>query len=220
MHTPEIVSHPLCPLTQRLRLIAHLAGGADAVCFRDIAYADLPTTLRQVSPSGDLPVLRANGRIVATDADRIGEYLDARLSAGLLPSDEWTALEVREAVAQIGKMLQAMRAVFTARDAPGLEAALSAFFAAAAAAESAMPAFTPGALDRMDVIAAAPLASLLALFPAFRDHSGWGAAPRLAAHAQACARNDIVRRSECADYAGQFAAFFTMTGSAFPTLMT
>lgn len=217
----EIVSHPLCPMSQRLALIGILGKGesVDRPSLVHLAYATLSSELSRHSPSGELPVLKLDGAPATTSTEHAAEYLDRRFRTDLLPNDEEELLKVRTAERAIRLALDALRLVFTARDAIGLKAAVDGFFTTLAAVEAALPEFRPGDLSRMDLVALAPLASLSSNFPSLRGHPDWLKLPRVQAHVEACDADARVAASRCPNYAAEFDAFFAMTRSAFPQLV-
>lgn len=211
-----IVSHPLCPMSQRLALVAAIGGGE--VRITRLPYATLGRDAPLHSPTGELPVMKLDGEVASTATEHAAEYLDGRFGGGLIPADPKARLEARTAERAASAALDALRAVFTARDAAGLQAACDGFFGAVRRVESVLPPHAPGDLSRMDLVALAPMASLTGAFPALRDHDGWGSAPRVKAHLDACRADPRVTASQCPDYAAEFDGFFAMTGSAFPLL--
>jgi len=217
----EIISHPLCPLAQRLVLIGVLAGkapGADAE-ITYLAYPTLSKTAPLHSPTGELPILKLSGTAASTSTEHMAEFLDAQWGAELLPSDPAERLRVRGIERSAGAALDKLRGVFTARDATGLDAAFASLFPALAEIERALDEEQgPDTLTRMDFVALAPLASLTGEFAAVREHPGWKALPKLAARMAAYRSDERVAASRCPDYAREFEAFFAMTGSAFPSL--
>lgn len=217
----HIVSHKLCPHAQRLRLLALLAGKLPGQDYRltYLDYATLRQTVGQYSPNGELPVLLIDGEPVSTVTDAIAEYLNAVFAAGLLPDDPAARLRVREGERLAAAILDRLRAVFTARDDAGLQAALDGLAVAAGAIERNLGADArPGSLAHLGFVALAPLASLTGAFPALRDHALWRQTPRLAAFLDAYRADERVRRAQCSDDLHAFDGFFAMTGSRFRAL--
>lgn len=218
----EIVSHPLCPHAQRLVLVGLVAGKVPGKDFRltYLDYATLSQTSRLHSTTGELPVLKLDGRPVSTGADAIAEYLDTVFDAGLLPAAPLQRLRVRGGERLVSNILDKMRTVFVARDADGLDGACKELAAAAAIIEQNLGTDeTPGSLAHLGYVALAPLASLTGAFAPLREHALWRATPKLKAFLDAYRSDERVNRSRCLDYEQEFSAFFAMTGSNFPNLI-
>ena len=93
----EIVSHPLCPMSQRLALTALLGEARPGEDFHvlHLAYPTLREEAGRHSETGDLPVLKLDGRAASTATDHAAEYLDARFGAGLVPEGAEARLAAR-----------------------------------------------------------------------------------------------------------------------------
>ena len=215
----DIVSHPLCPFAHRLVLIGTIKGlkrGGDfGVTY--LAYPTLAQTVGPHSPTGDLPVLKIDGRVRTTSAIHAAEYLDALAPPPLLPAEPSERLKVREREQKIGQTLQSMRGMFTAQTAEALEAALAAVFGHLDDIDRDLgDDGANDAVDSMDMAALAPVFSLLDAHAGLRGHARWEAIPRLRRIGRRLAADPLVAGSRCPDHHDEFTAFFAMTKSVFP----
>lgn len=218
----EILSHPLCPHTQRLVIIGLLGGKQPNIDYRLtlVPYASFPQTLPEISPRNrEVPVMRIDGVLASDSVDAIAEYMNAVLGLTLLPDDPAERLGVRGAERLVHDGLNQLRSVFTARDRAGLDVALGGFFGALAAIEARLDAADdPAALTHLGHVALAPMGSLVSQYALLRDHPRWAQMPRLRARLRAASLHPVVDRAKCPDYAAEFDNFFRMTGSAFASL--
>jgi glutathione S-transferase len=218
----EIVSHPLCPHTQLLVIIGLLAGKRPNVDYKltYLPYATLSQMLPKYSPTGELPILRLDGRLASDDTNAIAEYINGVLGLQLLPDDPEAKLKIRGGERLVSNTLQKLRAVFTTRDQAGLHAALKEFFDSLAMIETRLDgSMDPGALTHLGYIALAPVGSLVNQYAFLREHPRWQDLPKVGARIHAAGEHPIVNKAKCPNYAEEFNAFFAMTGSAFPTLI-
>lgn len=216
----EIVSHPLCPYTHRLRMIAAAKGWTNGKEYTvtDLEYATLPETAPQHSPTGELPVLKLDGVFQTSKTVPIAEYLDGVTGLGLIPTDPALRVTVRERERRAGELLDTMRGMFAGPDAASVNAALDSVFNQLEAIDADLA--SDGSDERtmrMDMAAIEPALALLLYFPELRDHPRWAKAERLRGIGLRSLENPFVRDTLAPDYAHQFEEFFKLTRSAFPS---
>ena len=218
----EILSHPLCPHTQRLVIVGLLAGKKPNVDYTltRIPYDVFPQKLPEISPrTKDVPVMRLDGVFASDSVDAIAEYMNAVLGLDLLPDDPTERLRVRGGERLVHDALHQLRGVFTAKDRPGLEGALDGFFSSLGAIEARLDGgVDPAALTHHGYIALAPVGSLVGQYALLRNHRRWEDIPKVRARVHAASEHPIVNEARCPNYAAEFGGFFKMTGSAFPEL--
>lgn len=222
MPTIEIISHPLCPYTHRLRMIAAAKGWTSGreLTFVNLEYATLPETVGRHSPTGELPVLKIDGAFQSSKTVVIAEYLDGVTGLGLLPGDPGLRLRVRERERRAGELLDTMRGMFAGQDAASIHAAIDAVFDRLEVIDADLASDgTDETTMRMDMAAIVPALALLLFFEKLREHSRWVGAARLKEVGERALNNPFVRGTLAADYADQFNAFFKMTGPAFPDVV-
>jgi glutathione S-transferase len=215
----EIISHPLCPYTHRLRMIAAAKGwtNGNEYTVTNLAYATLPQTIGQHSPSGELPVLKIDGVLQTSKTVPIAEYLDGVTGLGLLPKDPGLRLKVRERERRAGELLDSMRGMFGGQSESDVKAAIASVFAQLEVIDADLASDgTDETTMRMDMAAIEPALALLLYFPELRDHPRWTKVSRLKGIGERALGNPFVRDTLAADYARQFEEFFKMTRSAFP----
>lgn len=212
----EILSHPLCPFQHRLRLLAAWAGETH-VEFAVIPYPDFPRRVREISPSGETPVLLRDGAFVSDRSDHIADFLIDGREGELLGRDRTARLALRARQAAADAALHRLRSVFTARDVAALRTALDALFASLAAEERrGILSDVDAGAERLDSAAWAGFASLIHDFPALRGRPDWDGVPRATAMIDALTARADVAAHRAAEPQAAFAEFFAMTGSAFP----
>lgn len=222
MPTIEIVSHPLCPYTHRLRMIAAAAGWTNGQNYTvtDLDYATLPQSAPLHSPSGELPVLKLDGLFISSKTVSIAEYLDGVTGLGLLPVDPLLRLKVRERERRAGDLLDTMRKMFAGQDEASVRAAVESVFDQSESLDADLASDgTDEKTMRMDMAAIEPALALLLYFPELRDHPRWTGAARLREIGLRSLENPIVRDTLAPDYTRRFEEFFAMTRSAFPAAM-
>lgn len=215
----EIVSHPLCPYTHRLRMIAAAKGWTNGNEFivTNLAYATLPQTVGQHSPTGELPVLKLDGAFQTSKTVAIAEYLDGVTGLGLLPKDPVLRLKVRERERRAGELLDTMRAMFGGQSEADVKAAIELVFNKLEVIEVDLASDgTDETTMRMDMTALEPALTLLLYFQELRDHPRWAKATRLKGIGERALKNPFVRDTLAANYRHEFNEFFKMTRSAFP----
>jgi glutathione S-transferase len=216
----EITSHPLCPFSQRLVLVCLLNNLKRGQDFKVnyVGLAQLPGAVLPISPKGELPVLQIDSITRSTTTEHAAEYLDQIAQGKLLPDDPDVRLSVREVEKQADNALNALRGVFTAKQADELDPAFNFFFEHIFALEHAL-AQSEFPLFRMDTVALAPMFSLVMFFKGFREHSHWTKAPKMRALGEKIVHEKVVKDSLCPDYAGEFKTFFGLTKSVFPAMV-
>ncbi len=216
----EITSHPLCPFSQRLVLVCLLNGLKRGEDFKVnyVALSQLPGAILPISPKGELPVLQIDSVTRSTTTEHGAEYLDQITQGKLLPHDPDVRLSIREVEKQAGTTLNALRGVFTAKQADELNPAFDLFFEHIFALEHTL-ARSEFPLFRMDTVALAPMFSLAMFFKGFREHRHWNNAPKMRALGEQIVHQKVVQDSLCTDYAGEFKTFFDLTKSIFPVMV-
>lgn len=216
----EIVSHPLCPLAQRLVLIALIKGWQRDVDFK-VTYLDFrtfPEKILNYSPAGESPILLADGAIISTSIDHAAEYLDALAAPALLPMEPALRLTVRRRERRTMSALSALRMLFTAKNRTALDEETARFFFHLSEVDRDLREDdASGRILRMDMVALAPLFSLATFHKGLREHKAWDDIPRLHDIAKNQSVNAWVVASRCPNYAEEFQVFFEVTGSAFPS---
>lgn len=221
----EIISHPLCPHTQRLILVCLHNRMVRDLDF-NVIYLKLATlreTASRYSPTGEIPALLINRKFRTAIIEHAAEYLNAVSCGNLMPTDPLEQLMMRGRVQMIQCALDTLRRVFTANEERALHTELDAFFALLAKLEASLINTSTDPVDlfkeRMDLVALAPLFSLTFFHDALRDHPGWYLLPALRALGMQLMAHPIVNESRCPDYAAEFDRFFTATNSRFPELI-
>jgi glutathione S-transferase len=81
----ELIGYDLCPYVHRARItVVH----KNIPCkITQVAQGKLPDWLREISPSGRVPLLRVDGRAVIFESTVINEYLNDISGGELLPAD-------------------------------------------------------------------------------------------------------------------------------------
>ncbi|MCA9619817.1 MAG: glutathione S-transferase family protein [Myxococcales bacterium] len=190
-HAICIVSHPLCPFAQSMRLLLLHKGcrpETDFV-FRSVDLAQRPVWFQTLSPEGRMPVLVCHGEVATFESPLAYELLDAITPSPLLPADPWTRLRHREAVLTAGRCLDALRCVFTEKEEARLADAVAAFFLADPERWLERPAW---------------------------PSSGWRDLPKTKTWGERLVGRDEVRASRCPDAAVELGRFFALFDSAFP----
>lgn len=218
----EIISHPLCPYTHRLVLIATAKGWKQGTDYTltYLPYKTLAEALPQVSPTGTLPVLKIDGVLRSTTTTSIAEYLDGLTRLGLTPADAESRLTVREREGRVAGLLDAMRTMFAGQTVPSVHAAVDQVFEHLTRIDADLA--TDGTTEqtvRMDMAALEPAFTLLLFFPALAEHAHWERIPRLRDIARRAVQNPWLMASQCPNYGFEFDEFFLMTRSAFPAAM-
>jgi glutathione S-transferase len=93
----ELVSFELCPFVQRVRVVLALTGQPYEVIYIDLV--DPPPWFLDVSPLGQVPVLRISDDEALFESTAICEFLSETAEAGLLPADPLARARVRAQVA-------------------------------------------------------------------------------------------------------------------------
>ena len=226
-HRLRIVTHPLCPHGQRMRLVLLRKGllqGSDFV----MTYIDLaaqPDWFRELSPEGRMPVLTVDDDALF-DQDAACELLDEVTPGRLFPKDPIARARQRVAARQASRSLDALKTIFTAKDRATVTDGCAVLFDSLAPLESRLeraPAtgrqrFFDGVRFGHVDAAYAPVFCLALFFPWLRDHAGWQALPEVRAWGETLAHSNDVLESRCPDYRGEFTHFFEIFGSHFAKL--
>ena len=218
----EIVSHPLCPHAQRLVLVG-LANGWQKDRDFKVTYLDLRTLKQAVgahSPTGEIPAFKIDGVCATTTTEHAAEYFDQVAGGTLMPAEPLTRLLVRERERKVRGALDALRGVFTAPTAEVMSAAIDALFGHLATIDADLARDgTDDATTRMDMVALAPMFSLVTFHRGLRDDPKWDAIPRLRDLGRRIAADPTVIASRCPNYDAEFETFFSVTKSAFPQVI-
>ena len=183
----------------------------------NLAYATLPQTVGQHSPTGELPVLKLDGTFQTCKTVAIAEYLDSVTGLGLLPNDPVLRLKVRERERRAGELLDTMRGMFGSQSEADVQAAIESVFNQLEVIDADLAIDnTDETTMRMDMAAVEPALALLLYFSELRNHPHWQKASRLKGIGERALQNPFVRDTLATDYAHQFEEFFKMTRSAFP----
>ena len=222
MPTIEIISHPLCPYTHRLVLIATAKGWKQGADYKltQLPYKTLVETLPQVSPTGVLPVLKIDGVLRSATTTHAAEYLDGLTGLGLIPADAELRLTVREREGRAAGLLDTMRTMFAGQTVPAVLAAVDQVFDHLQRIDADLA--TDGTTEqsmRMDMAALEPAFTLLLFFPVLAEHAHWERMPCIRDIARRAVQNPWLVASRCPNYGFEFDEFFSMTHSAFPAAM-
>lgn len=216
----RILSHPLCPLAQRCRLVLLKKGFVLGRDF-EMDYVDLsrlPDWFRVRSPSGRMPMLELDGEIVSYETSNICEYLDETCPPRLGPDDARLRLRHRDAIVRADRLLDALKGVFTATRESSLDSAISEVFDQLAPVELELrdrSRFYNGHRFSLVDAAFAPFFSLFLFFEATRSRAEWDLIPRVRAWGEALLEDPLVTASRCPSYHDEFLRFFDRFGSAF-----
>ena len=214
----RVVSHPLCPHAQRVRLTLAAKGlrqGTDyAMHYVDLAH--IPPWFTELSPDGRMPVISVYGNNVVFSAAAAVEFLDELVGPRLLASDAVKRLHQRQALDESQTILTLVRDVFTAKSATGLEETTQRFFARLRSTrESLIPLIRARRqLNAVD-IAFAPVFSMVLFYPWFAGRGEWTDIAELRAWGELLVNHKAVQASRCGHYHSEFVHFFTTVGAAF-----
>jgi glutathione S-transferase len=222
-----LVSHPLCPYTQRCVITLLKKGLQRGVDF-DVTYVDLaalPAWFFALSPSGSMPALSIaapTGSDVLLEPQVINEYLNESTSGDLHTADPLRRAKDRYWIEYANKPLNLMRDVYIAKDADGVTAAVNAMFASLAPIEPQLEAephfFRNNAFSLVDGTYA-PLFKLMLQFEVVQQAAQWRQLPKTRAWAQHLLADSSVIASACPAYAREFEHFFKTFGSYFPHMV-
>jgi glutathione S-transferase len=218
----EIISHPFCPYTHRLVLMATAKGWKAGTDYQitHLPYKNLPQLLPQHSPTGVLPVLKVDGVLRSATTTHIAEYINAQTGLGLLPNDANLRLIVRERELRVGSLLDSMRTMFAGLTVADVHAAVDKAFELLQGIDADLA--TDGTTEqtmRMEIAALEPAFTLLLFFPVLAEHPHWQRTPRLYGIALLSVQNTWLIESACPNYGFEFEEFFSLTHSAFPEAM-
>lgn len=211
----RIISHPLCPHAQRLRLALHKKGLEDGVDFmtQHIDLADVPSWFSQLSPAGRMPAVLIDERPALHRSASVLELFEETLPSRLMPAPGFQRVRVRDFMATSDLLLDELKRVFTAQEREALEVATAALFDRLAGMERDLGSTDDGPWLCMADIAMAPFFSLALFDPWLSERPEWTTVPRLRAWGQRLLADDAVLTSRCDDYGGQFAHFFRTVSS-------
>lgn len=215
---PELISHPLCPFTQRC-VLAVLKQGMQRDKDFQVRYVDLGalpdwfTQLFSANSGPAFPTLRIDDDIF-TDAEAIFD----RLAGSLLPADADEQEIAHVWITKSATLLNLLRDVYMGQDKAQIDDALSALFQFAGKLErdiDAAPGLANGEAFSIVDVAFAPFFSLVFHYDSLRDDARWKTVPRMRQWGQTLIADKDVSASRCPDYAGEFDRFFEVTGGAF-----
>ena len=218
-HDIEIVSHPLCPFAQRLVLIALTKNWTPGVEFKVtyLPYATFRQSVKNYSPTGDVPAFILDGVLRSTIAEHVAEFMDGIGAPVLMPAGRVALLKVRGQEVRARQLLDSMRTMFTAQSEETLNAAIEDVFLQLGIIDKEINAEDmPENLQRWGMIAFAPAFSLLNAHKGLREHVNWNSISRLRDVGRNLAEKADVMKSRCPDYATEFGHFFEFTRSVFP----
>jgi glutathione S-transferase len=218
-HEIRIITHPLCPHGQRLRLVLLRKGLMQGVDFvmTYLDLAELPGWFHEVSPAGKMPVVSVDGDHLF-DVDAASELLDEVTAGRMHPRRPLTRAHHRQAARKAGVALDALKQIFTAKSDDGIEQGCATLFESLAPLEAQLhtdsPAWDGERFGHVDA-AYAPVFSLALFYPWLRSHHGWRAMPTVRAWGEALVASSDVLESRCPNYDGEFVHFFSLFSSAF-----
>lgn len=208
----RLISHKLCPYVQRAAIVA-LEKRIDFERV-DIDLANKPEWFLSLSPTGKVPVLEvteADGTIhILFESAVIAEYLDEISGNPLLPADPLRRARERAWVEYASAMLADISRLYTAPDAAGFEAAISAIEARfeTLGREIKGPFFAGARFGLVDA-AFAPVFRYLDVFERALDFGLVERGPKVAAWARELATRPSVIGAVPLDYADRLLGFVT-----------
>ena len=216
----HLVSHPLCPLNQRLVLVLLFKGMQLGEDFKvsHVELGNLPEWFHVLSPAGAMPVLALDkDRCLTIHTAAAAEFLNEVASPDLHPIDPTRRLHHRNWLSAADDALDKLRGVFTSDSESDVEQALDDIFHALAPLEFELENDACWFDDEASIVDAAfaPLFCLVLHFPLLAQDPRWRDIPRTKAWADSLIEHPIVQASKAPDYAEEFRKFFMLFDSAF-----
>lgn len=197
----ELISFRLCPFVQRASILLNYKAIDHKTTFIDLA--DPPAWFSEISPHGQVPLLRVDGRAVLFESAAISEYLDEVTGGALMPSDPFTRAVHRAWIAYSPSVLMPLRDLSMAESAKALDQVVKDFQKKLPRLEEALaegPFFDGADFSLVDA-AYAPLFARLDYFEkSLAEIMPRGDFPKLWRWREALGREEAVENSIGADF--------------------
>jgi glutathione S-transferase len=219
----ELISHHLCPFLHRSIILLEKKGLKKSIDFKVnyVPIYDLPKWLFEFSPKGSMPILKLDDGRILLRSVAINAYFDETISPSFFPNDAFERAQHRGLILTCGDLLDTMRGVYTAKEETVLETALSKLFQGLKDVEKdlSLVMLQQGQTEMLMVECSfAALFTLMLNFEKVKIDTRWQDLKNIRQYADILLADEIVIRSKCVDYDGEFDKFFNNFGSIFKLL--
>lgn len=210
----ELISMALCPYVQRSVITLNFK----KVPYEkiDIDLGNPPDWFLKISPLGQVPVLRVDGKEVIFESAVINEFIDEVTEPRLMPADPLAKARERAWIEYSSSLLGDLYHVTFEEDRAKLQEARRELMESVGRLEAALvhlgPFFRGMDFTLVDT-AYAPFFMRLDLFGTFHDDPAWKRMPKVREWANALAKVPAVQRSVPEDFGKRYVAFCRERGS-------
>ena len=209
----ELISFALCPFVQRSVITLKVKGAP-----YDITYIDLaepPAWFEKISPLGQVPLLKVDGKTVIFESAVINEFIDETVGTPLHSKDPLQKAFERAWIEYSSSLLIGSYQMMHESDSGKLDGLKGEFFADLARLEdvvSSGPYFRGADFSLVDA-AYAPLFMRLFLSDILAKDPAWKSVPKTRAWADALMLVPAVHDSVLPTFAAEFVGFLKEVGS-------
>jgi glutathione S-transferase len=220
MYEFELISHPLCPFNQRLVATLLLKGlkiDRDFVV-NYVDLANIPDWFKEISPHGEMPVLKLNKAETLFKTNPINEFLNETTAGNLHSDDAIEKARDRYWIEYSDKILNLLKDVFTANNIESFKQNINQLFELFGPVENHLDLKSKYWRNQHYTLvdgAFMPAFSLMFNFNFFKNHSYWQNYPKTFHWANNLMETSFAVESQCPDYNDEFNHFFALTKSSF-----
>lgn len=217
----ELISHHLCPSLHTTIILLEKKGLKRNQDFK-VTYVpiyDLPPSLFELSPKGNMPILKLPENKLLVRAAAIYAYIDETYNPGFMPEDAYERALHRELILICSDLLNQLKVVFTSKEEISLVTAIDKLFEGLTDINKLLlPLIEKLGQTETQMVESnfGTLFTLLLNFNKLKNDKRWDNLPTLKTYAEALADDPIVIGSKCPNYNKEFDKFFNYFGSFFP----